>query len=114
MKKYLIVIIFIAFFCHNSNKEKVNTNDVFIKTIKNSDDVSSIAKWYFYCYAIELKILDENQQEKSPIAYEVKALKSIKVSLDTTKIYFSVISENGTQIYTFRPYNLVGVLVVRD
>ena len=80
---------------------------------KESEEVTN-AKWYYYSYAMELKVYDKSGTEIQPLACDIKLLRVSKVSADTTNLFFVAFSKDTLNTCTFKPLNLIGITIVRN
>jgi hypothetical protein len=102
MSRYIIPLLFIFFISCNSQTGS-----------KESDEIAN-AKWYYYSYAGELKAYDKSGGEVQPLTCDVKFLKLLKVGIDTTKIFFDAFNKDTLNLCSFRPYDLVGIIIVKN
>lgn len=81
--------------------------------LKESQEITN-SKWYYYSYAMELKAYDKSGTEVKPLACDIKLLKILKVSPDTTHLFFAASSKDTLNTCSFKPLDLTGITIVKD
>lgn len=82
-------------------------------TSKESDKINN-AKWYYYCYASELKIYDKSNLEVQAWICDIKFLRRVQVGPDTTQLFFTIFNRDSLNLCYFKPMELVGVTTIKD
>jgi hypothetical protein len=98
-KNWMLFLIIFSCSCRGQVKN-VNDNEI------------NKAKWYFYCYAVDLDAV-YNKTRVNPLSCDVMLGKYKAIDKDTTKIYFETFYKDTTNACNFYPLPLVGIMVIK-